>query len=269
MKLMELLRSECIRVGSTVDDKAMALCEIAALANECDVLKKISEETILEALQERETLGSTAFGHGIAIPHCRIKGVNDFVVGLLTVPEGVGFEAEDGNKVKLLVFIIGPKHSSNTHIRLLSTISQALQDSAVVDDIIRAADSETLRSIFLEATQEDVSEQISLRRSLAHIFVQDDKVFAEILEALSGLENISLSVFDAQSCRSYLTHTSLYADFSGNGENNSKSIVAIIERRLSNEVIRRVEAITGSLLECTGVMVAIQELSYCGGSLEM
>jgi mannitol/fructose-specific phosphotransferase system IIA component (Ntr-type) len=67
MKLTELLRTECIRTGSTVDDKAMALCEVAALAKKSRVLKNISEEAILEALQERETLGTTAFGHGLAI----------------------------------------------------------------------------------------------------------------------------------------------------------------------------------------------------------
>jgi len=269
MKLTELLRSESIRTGSTVDDKAMALCEIATLAKKCDVLKKVSEEAILEALQEREILGSTAFGHGIAIPHCRIKGVRDFVVGLLTVPEGVEFEAEDGHKVKLLVFIIAPKDNGNTHIRLLSTISQALQDNAAVDRMIQAPDGETLRSIFLEAAQEDVSDQVPLRRNLVHVFVQDDKVFNEILESLATLENISLSVFDVQSGRSYLAHTPLYADFSANGDTDSKCIVAIIERRLSNEVIRRVETVTGSLFECAGVMLTIQELSYSGSSLEM
>ena len=139
MKLTELLRPECVRTGSTVDDKAMALCEIAALAKKSNILREIPEEVILESLQERETLGTTAFGHGIAIPHCRMEGVRDFVVGLLTVPEGVEFEAEDGKKVNLLVFIIAPKKSRNTHIRLLSAISQAFQDVSVVQKMIARA----------------------------------------------------------------------------------------------------------------------------------
>jgi mannitol/fructose-specific phosphotransferase system IIA component (Ntr-type) len=101
MKLVELLRSECVRVGSTADDKAMALCEIATLAKQSKALKRISEDEILEGLQERETLGTTAFGHAVAIPHCRLKGVKDFVVGLMTVPAGVEFESEDGTKVQL------------------------------------------------------------------------------------------------------------------------------------------------------------------------
>jgi len=268
MKLTELLRSECIRVGSTVNDKAMALCEIAALAKKSNVLKKVSEEAILEAMQERETLGTTAFGHGIAIPHCRMKGIQDFVVGLLTVPAGVEFESEDAKKVHLLVFIISPPKNDNAHVRLLSTVSQALQDDSVVRKMIEAPDRKTLRSLFLEATKEDVSEQLSLRRSMVHIFVQDENVFVEILEALASLEDTSLSVFDGQSCSS-----ALIAAQSGKGssvrdkEAVSKCITAIIDRSLSNEVIRRIEAITGSLQKCIGVMVTIQELTYSGGSL--
>ena len=113
MKLAELVRTECIRVGSTVDDKAMALCEIAVLAKNSPVLQNVPEEVVLEAMQEREILGTTAFGHGIAVPHCRIKGIQDFVVGLLTVPEGVEFESEDAQKVHLFVFIISPKTVSS------------------------------------------------------------------------------------------------------------------------------------------------------------
>jgi len=264
MKLTELLRTECIRVGSTVDDKAMALCEIAALAKKCSILKNISEEAVLEAIQERETLGTTAFGHGIAIPHCRMKGIQDFVIGLLTVPKGVEFESEDAKKVHLIVFIISPKKSDNAHIRLLSTVSQALQDASVVRKIIEAPDTETLRSLFLKATKKDVSDQFPLRRSMVHIFVQDQNVFLEILEALSSLEDTSLSVLDGQSCSSFLVGAGSSVK---DRRTFSKCITAIIDRSLSNEVIRRIETITGSLQECIGVMVTVQELTYSGGSL--
>ncbi|MHC5155078.1 MAG: PTS sugar transporter subunit IIA [Planctomycetota bacterium] len=253
MKLTELLRSECIRVGSTVDDKAMALCEIAALAKQSGILKKIPEEMVLEALQERETLGTTAFGNGIAIPHCRMEGIHDFVVGLLTVPEGVEFEAEDGRKVHLLVFIIAPKKSRNTHIRLLSAISQACQDLSAVQAMIGASDGEQLGSLFLRAARQEVSEQVSESRNLIQVFVRDETVFREIVETLSGLENVSLTVFQGKPGSTYLPDTPLYAEFA-----KSESACS-----------RRIETITGSLLECTGVMVTIQKLSYSAGSLEM
>ncbi len=266
MKLSDLLRSECIEVNSTADDKALALCEIAQLAKQSNVLRNVSEEAVLEAFQDRETLGSTAFGNGVAIPHCRVRDVKDFVVGLMTIPQGAEFEAEDRKKVQLIVFIVAPRQQSDMHIRLLSVISRALQDKTAVQKMITADSSAELRSIFLEAAGEDISEQIPLRRNLIHVFIQDDGVFREILEALCGLENISLSVSDTQRSRNFLP---LYAGLVDETSSGCKVITAIVERRLSNEVVRRVEAITGSLLECMGVMVTVQQLEYAAGSLEI
>ena len=99
---------------------------------------------------------------------------------------------------------------------------------------------------------------------------QDENVFEKILDAIFSLEGISLSIIDATSVRNGLMRMPLYAGFSDNGKPKiCKVIVAIVERRLSNEIIRRIEGVTGSLFECTGVMVTAQELAYCAGSLEM
>jgi len=270
MKLSELLRLECVHVGSLANDKALALCEIASMARKSPICRNVSEEDILEALQDRETLGATAFGNGIAIPHCRMKGVSDFVVGLMTVPNGVNFEAEDGEPVRLLVFIIAPHEQSDTHIRLLSALSQTLQDTDAVARMIAARSAKRLADIFLRAAGQDIQTPQPVKRNLVHIFVQDEKVFESILNAVSSLEGISLSILDAASVRKDLTRIPLYAGFSDAGNSSvCKVITAMVERRLSNEIIRRVEGVTGSLFECTGVMVTAQELAYCAGSLEM
>ena len=269
MKLSELLRLECVQVASSANDKAVALCEIAALARKSSICRHVSEDDILEAFQDRETLGSTAFGNGVAIPHCRIKGVSDFVVGLMTVPGGVNFEAEDGKQVRLLVFIVAPSEQSNRHIRLLSALSQTLQDVEAVDRMIAAGNARQLAAVFLEAAGQDIQIPQAVERNLVHIFVQDDNVFHSILDAVSSVEGISLSILDAANVRKDLTRIPLYAGFSDNGNGTCKVIAALVERRLSNEIIRRVEGITGSLYECMGVMVTSQELSYSAGSLEM
>lgn len=260
MKLANLLRDECIKIGSRVDDKAMALCEIAALAKESPLLKKISEEDVLEALQERETTGTTAFGHGIAIPHCRMKGVRDFVVGLLTVPDGVEFDSEDGKKVQLLVFIIAPIKENSTHLRLLSAVSQGLQDAVAVEKMIFAENPDILKQVFLEAAGQEVSEQVPVARDQIQILVQDEQVFRDILKAVSGLENTFLTTTKIQTKQAKLTVS---------GNKGDWSVLLITERSLRNEVIRRVETVTGSLLKCSGVLVSIQELAFVAGSLEM
>lgn len=269
MKLNELLRSECIRIRSNADDKALVLCEIADLAKQCRALKNVSEDAILEALQDRETLGATAFGNGVAIPHCRMRDIEDFVVGIMTLPHGVDFESEDRVPVRLVVFLIAPRHQDNAHIRLLSAISQALQDSAAVEEMIQAKDADSLRHRFLTEAGQDISEQLPVARNLVQVYVQDEKVFQVILEKLAGMENSSLTITNIESPRVYLAQSPLYAGFSDNGHKSGKLISMVIRRRLCNEAIRRIESVTGSLMQCTGVMVTAQELNYAGGTLDV
>ena len=269
MKLTDVLKPECVRTGLVIEDKAIALCEIAALAKRSPVCRHISEEDILEALQERETLGTTAFGGGVAIPHCRMKTITDFVVGVLTVPNGVDFEAADKQKVKLIVFILAPADRPNAHIRLLSSISRTLQNPKEVQKLIKAKDAKALSLAFVRFTGADIPLEVPNQNSLLHVFVQDEHIFGEILAALSGMETGSLAVLSAENIHGHLAKIPLYANFAKN-KNNSvcRVIIAIIEQRLDNEIVRRIEGITGSLRECSGVMVTIQHLAYAAGSLE-
>ena len=78
MKLVNVLREECIVAGAVLSDKASALKAVAEASEKCDLLKAISAETILKGLEHREELGTTGFGKGIAIPHCRLEGVREF-----------------------------------------------------------------------------------------------------------------------------------------------------------------------------------------------
>lgn len=269
MKLTDVLRPECVRTGAFFEDKAIALCEIAALAKQSPLCRHISEEDILESLQERETLGSTAFGGGVAIPHCRLKSLSDFIVGLVSVPEGVDFEATDGKKVRLIVFILAPVDRPNAHIRLLSSVSRTLQTPKQVQKLVKAKDPKSLVDTFIRYTGTEIPLEIPSQSSLFHVFVQDEHVFEEILTALSGLETGSLAVLSAESAGRYLARVPLYADFARNRDHAvCRVIIAIVEQRLDNEIVRRIEGITGSLRECSGVMVTIQHLAYTAGTLE-
>lgn len=269
MKLSDVVRVECIRAQASVEDKAMVLCDIAALAGKSPLCRNISEETILEALQDRETLGSTAFGNGIAIPHCRLKNVHDFVVGLISIPEGVDFDAPDHKKVHLIIFIIAPTSDSTTHIRLLSSISQALQDAASVRKMIAAKSAKALYEKFLQAAEGDIPTYEPGKKNELHIFIQDRLTFEKILGSIAGIEGASFLVVDSQNIYPYLKAIPLFAAASDHDHPEfCKMIIAIVERKLSNEIIRRIETITGSLAKCSGILVTVQELAFCAGMLE-
>ena len=269
MKLSDVIRRECVQANGVFEDKAMVLCEIAALARKSPLCGNVSEEAILEALQERETLGSTAFGNGVAIPHCRLKNVHDFVAGLISIPDGVDFEAPDRKKVHLIVFIIAPTVDNTAHIRLLSSISQALQNTAAVKKMIAAKTEKALCDRFIQAAEGDIPIYEPGRKNLLSILIQDQTTFEKILAAMTGIESCSLSVIDAKNSRTCLKSIPLFAAIHNNNHSKfCKLILAVIERKLTNEIIRRIETITGSLSKCSGILMTVQELSFCAGMLE-
>ncbi len=270
MKLSEVIHLECVKPQASVEDKAMALCEIAALACKSPLCRNVSEETLLEALQDRETLGSTAFGNGVAIPHCRLKDIHDFVVGLISVPDGVDFESPDGKKVCLIIFIIAPTTDSAAHIRLLSAISQALQDPIAVKKMVAAKTAKFLCEKFIQAIESDIPVYEPGKKNLLTIAIQDQAAFDKILAALAGVEGVSLSIIESQNAYRYLKSIPLFAALSEHDHSTfSRQIIAVVERKLSNEIIRRIEIVTGSLSECSGILVTVQELAFCVGMLEI
>ena len=108
MNLINLLRNECIQANADCTNRDQVLAAIAALAKKSAILDNMQESEIFKGLTDREDLSTTGFGNGIAIPHCRLDGVEDFVVGVLSVPAGAAFNAMDDEPVKLFVFIIAP-----------------------------------------------------------------------------------------------------------------------------------------------------------------
>lgn len=268
MKLIDVLRKECIMASAQFSDKLEALQQIVQMARRSPILKDVDEKQILVALQERESLGSTGFGKGIAIPHCRLKSVTDFVVGIITVPSGVDFEALDEEKVQLIIFIIAPQAESNKHLKLLSVISQTLLIPGVVDEILAENTPDAIRESFVRHTRADIDTTKQTVKSLFNVFVQDENVFRDVLAKMTGIETSSLVVADTENVGAYLAKVPLFADFwRDRPQRFSKVIIAVVDKRLANEAIRRIESITGDLSTCTGVMVSVQDIAYAAGSL--
>ena len=120
MNLAEILYEDCIQAGAEVSEKVSVLRVIAQLAKKHPALQERSEDEIFQGLLQREETGSTGFGDCIAIPHCALDHVSDFVLGILTSPEGIDFDSIDGKPTKVFVFIIAPVSRRNDHIRILS-----------------------------------------------------------------------------------------------------------------------------------------------------
>ena len=86
--------------------------------------------TIEHVLREREALQSTGIGEGVAIPHGALGELDKQVAAVLTIPEGVEFQAIDDSKVNILFAVISPKRASGEHLKTLARVSRLLRSKA-------------------------------------------------------------------------------------------------------------------------------------------
>jgi len=127
MKISEILSPGAIKVGVAADTKEGALKELVSVLAESE---KISDaKGILKALIERENLGSTGIGQGIAIPHGKTDKVGRLVAVLGVSKQGVNFDALDGESVYIFFLLVAPKNTAGPHLKALAQISRLLRDA--------------------------------------------------------------------------------------------------------------------------------------------
>jgi PTS system nitrogen regulatory IIA component len=112
---------------------------------------------VLEQLEERERLGSTGFGRGVAIPHARIAGISRPVAVLLKLRHPADFAAADGLPVDIVIGLLSPENSGATHLHALAAISRLMRDDRVHEAMSDAPDAEALYSLLTNATDRDAA----------------------------------------------------------------------------------------------------------------
>lgn len=140
---------------------------ILDVADKPSILRALSErfaaawdldaEAVLERLEEREKLGSTGFGRGVAIPHARFPGLVRPVAALLKLGQPVDFNAADRLPVDLVFGLLSPDNSGATHLHALAAISRLVRDERVHEALSEAPDPEALFSLVTNATDRDAA----------------------------------------------------------------------------------------------------------------
>lgn len=110
-------------------------------------LHGLSRALITDSLFARERLGSTGLGHGVAIPHGRIKGLKAPMAAVLQLGEAIGFDAPDEKPVGLLIFLLVPEAATQKHLEILSEIAELLSDVALREKIKSASDAAELHQL--------------------------------------------------------------------------------------------------------------------------
>ncbi len=117
----------------------------------------LDQDAVLERLEERERLGSTGFGRGVAIPHARFPGLARPVTALLKLRHPVDFSAADRLPVDLVFGLLSPENSGATHLHALAAISRLVRDERVHEALSEAPDVEALFSLVTNATDRDAA----------------------------------------------------------------------------------------------------------------
>ena len=143
-RLASILPASQVLVGVDATSKKRAFEEAGLLFEN---LHGLSRALITDSLFARERLGSTGLGHGVAIPHGRIKGLKAPMAAVLQLTQPIGFDAPDEQPVRLLIFLLVPEAATQKHLEILSEIAELLSDTALREKIKSAASVDSLHSL--------------------------------------------------------------------------------------------------------------------------
>ncbi|MFN4089923.1 MAG: PTS IIA-like nitrogen regulatory protein PtsN [Alphaproteobacteria bacterium] len=139
MDIAEILKPERVLLDLPAASKKQVL---EALAERAAVMTGEADRAIFTVLLERERLGSTGVGRGIAIPHGKLPGIEHLFGLLLRLQTPVPFDAVDDAPVDIVVLLLAPESAGADHLKALSRVSRILRDKAVCDRIRAAASPE-------------------------------------------------------------------------------------------------------------------------------
>lgn len=142
MQIAEILKPERIAVSNGISSKKGVLEELARLiAMDTPDLTQIE---VFDSLCARERLGSTGLGHGVAIPHGRLKGGKHTLGAFIRLKDGIDYDAVDQQPVDLLFALLVPEESTDEHLQILARLAEMFSDTDLVSKLRYASSSDRL-----------------------------------------------------------------------------------------------------------------------------
>ena len=154
MALSEIIRPDAVRVVSSVPSKKRLIQAVGDIANAVYGIDAISAT---DSLLERESLGPTGVGKGIALPHARLTGINGVIGVFLRIEKPVEFDAVDRQPVDLIFGLFAPRDSGVDHLKALAQVSRTLRDQAVCEKLRSNSDVATLHAVLTDPTMAEMA----------------------------------------------------------------------------------------------------------------
>ena len=142
MKIVELLSTSVIAADLQAADKNSVLTELTDVI--VNSQPDLDREEVLRVLHERERLGSTGIGDGVAIPHGKLKNIDNLLLSFGRSKKGIDFDSMDGKPAHLFFLLLAPEESVGVHLKTLARISKLLKNPGVRNSHLSAADADEL-----------------------------------------------------------------------------------------------------------------------------
>lgn len=149
MRLHEILTESCVIAhvqGRTKEDVLLELVSSLKKANLID-----NADDVIRVIMEREKLGSTGIGDGVAIPHGKMKRLDKILCVAARSSNGVDFDAVDRRPVHIFFLVLAPEDSASMHLKVLSRISKILRDKSFRKRLLKLGDAHELYTALVEA----------------------------------------------------------------------------------------------------------------------
>ncbi|MGK2285455.1 PTS IIA-like nitrogen regulatory protein PtsN [Pedomonas sp. V897] len=144
MELADLLVPGAVFAGVKATSKKQLLSHLAAQASK---LTGLDERRVLEAILERERLGSTGLGGGIAIPHAKLPSVQSVMGVFMQLESPIDFDSLDGKPVDLVFLLLAPEDAGAEHLKALARVSRLFRDQAAVAKLRGSSSSDALYAL--------------------------------------------------------------------------------------------------------------------------
>lgn len=142
MKIVDFLNEKCIEINLKARTKKEVLEELVELLVKAGEIE--DKEEMVKVLLERERLGSTGIGEGIAIPHGKTKAVKKLVAAFGRSPSGIEFDSLDGKPAHIFFLLVAPHDSAGPHLKALARISRLLKDQDFREELMKIPAREAL-----------------------------------------------------------------------------------------------------------------------------
>ncbi|MCK5133869.1 MAG: PTS sugar transporter subunit IIA [Candidatus Sabulitectum sp.] len=272
MKISSILDISGCRSKLSASTKEEALRIMSDLLSKNKASGTETVDSLLKGMMDREELGSTGMGDGIAIPHCRLAGMKSFALTLTVCDKGIAWDSIDGRSVHIICAIAGPVDGTDEHLRLLAGAARVLSNSKARYELINSKTDFAMRETFLyHLSPVTSSHSRESRKKLLLMVLQEEKAYNDVMELFLEMGVEGAVTVNSDMMGPMLSNVPIFAGFMdvlGRSRPEPRLLLTLIPEEEVGNTVAAVEAITGDLDNHRGACIIVLDTVSIRGSLE-